>query len=237
MSNVELAALLANISTGAYIAAGVFFALAVAAFFGFKIPEVIGDLSGRTAQRNIAKIRSANEKKGNKASDNKELDRKPKPSGKSGNQTLPLGGNSTLPLGGSQTLPLGGSETLPLGGSQTLPLGSRTAPIGADETTPLDADSTAPLGGSTGPIGLRTEKLADDGSGAAELLGGNETELLTPTAHADSMGTGDLTETLRPDGNETELLRGDMPRPTALTNAGWVLINSVVLVHTEEVIR
>lgn len=41
--------------------------LAVFFWFFFKIPTVIGDLSGRTARKSIAKMRAANEKTGSKS--------------------------------------------------------------------------------------------------------------------------------------------------------------------------
>lgn len=42
-------------------------ALAVFLWFFFRIPDVIGDLSGRTARKSIAKMRAANEKSGSKS--------------------------------------------------------------------------------------------------------------------------------------------------------------------------
>lgn len=47
--------------------AGVSLVLAVFFWFFFKIPNVIGDLTGRTARRSIAKMRAANEKTGAKS--------------------------------------------------------------------------------------------------------------------------------------------------------------------------
>lgn len=41
--------------------------LAVFLWFFFRIPDVIGDLSGRTARKSIAKMRAANEKSGSKS--------------------------------------------------------------------------------------------------------------------------------------------------------------------------
>ena len=50
-----------------FIAAGVFAVLAIALWFLFKIPIVIGDLSGRTAKKSIERMRLNNEKTGNKS--------------------------------------------------------------------------------------------------------------------------------------------------------------------------
>lgn len=41
--------------------------LAIFLWFFFKIPNVIGDLSGRTARKSIARMRAANEKSGSKS--------------------------------------------------------------------------------------------------------------------------------------------------------------------------
>lgn len=57
---------LQTLSLIAYIAAAALLTVAVVLWFALKIPSVIGDLSGRTARRSIAKMRAANEKTGAK---------------------------------------------------------------------------------------------------------------------------------------------------------------------------
>ncbi len=57
---------LSTLSIVFFVVGGVCFALAVFFWFFFKIPGVIGDLTGKTARKNIAKIREENEKKSNK---------------------------------------------------------------------------------------------------------------------------------------------------------------------------
>lgn len=64
MSTSEI---LEMISTGSYVVAGISFALVLFFWFRFKIPQVIGDLSGRTAKKSIAKMRETNEKTGKKS--------------------------------------------------------------------------------------------------------------------------------------------------------------------------
>lgn len=49
-----------------FAVAGVSFVLAVFFWFFFRIPTVIGDLSGRTAKKSVARMRAANEKTGTK---------------------------------------------------------------------------------------------------------------------------------------------------------------------------
>lgn len=62
-----MAETLSLLSIISFAVAGVCFVLAIFFWFFFKIPTVIGDLSGRTAKRSIAKMRAANEKTGVKS--------------------------------------------------------------------------------------------------------------------------------------------------------------------------
>lgn len=61
-----MAETLSTLSTISFTVAVVFFLLSVFLCFLFKIPTVISDLTGRTARKSIAKMRSANEKTGAK---------------------------------------------------------------------------------------------------------------------------------------------------------------------------
>ena len=63
MSTAEILSLISLIS---YIIAGIALVLAVFFWFFFKIPSVIGDLSGRTAKKSIARKRASNERSGGK---------------------------------------------------------------------------------------------------------------------------------------------------------------------------
>lgn len=58
---------LMTISVISFIATGVFAILAVILWFVFKIPSVMGDLSGRTAKKSIELMRQNNEKTGVKS--------------------------------------------------------------------------------------------------------------------------------------------------------------------------
>ena len=62
-----MAQTLQTLSIISFAVAGVCFVLAIFFWFFFKIPTVIGDLSGRTARKSIAKMRAANEKTGTKS--------------------------------------------------------------------------------------------------------------------------------------------------------------------------
>ncbi len=55
---------LALLSIICFVLAGVFLVVALILWFSFKIPAVIGDLTGRTARKSIAQMRAANEKSG-----------------------------------------------------------------------------------------------------------------------------------------------------------------------------
>ena len=58
--------LLHTLSLVAYILAGLFLLVSVALFFRFKVPELIGDISGANAKKAIESIRKQNEDSGSK---------------------------------------------------------------------------------------------------------------------------------------------------------------------------
>ena len=60
-----MAGLLNTFSIISFILAVLFFVLAVIFWFVFKIPNVIGDLSGRNVRKSIANMRQSNAKAGN----------------------------------------------------------------------------------------------------------------------------------------------------------------------------
>ena len=62
-----MADILSTVSLISFILSGVAFVFAILFFILFRIPSVIGDLSGRTARKSIAKMRVANEKTGAKS--------------------------------------------------------------------------------------------------------------------------------------------------------------------------
>ncbi len=61
-----MAETLSIISVISYIATGVFAITAIVLWFIFKIPTVIGDLSGKNAKKSIERLRKNNEKTGEK---------------------------------------------------------------------------------------------------------------------------------------------------------------------------
>ena len=62
-----MADILHTLSVVSYILAVLFVVLAIVLWFIFKIPNVIGDLSGRNAKKSIARMRQNNEKTGDKS--------------------------------------------------------------------------------------------------------------------------------------------------------------------------
>lgn len=62
-----MADILSTISLVSFIIAGICLVLAVFFWINFRIPRVIGDLSGRTARKSIAKMRASNEESGGKS--------------------------------------------------------------------------------------------------------------------------------------------------------------------------
>lgn len=62
-----MAEILSIISFISFGISGTCFILAIFFWFKFKIPSVVGDLSGKTARKSIAKMRESNEKSGKKS--------------------------------------------------------------------------------------------------------------------------------------------------------------------------
>lgn len=62
-----MAETLSTLSIISFIVAGVALAIAIFLWIFLKIPQVIGNLSGRTARKSIARVRASNEKSGNKS--------------------------------------------------------------------------------------------------------------------------------------------------------------------------
>lgn len=52
------------ISIAAFFAAGISLVVTMVCWFRFKIPKIMGELSGRTAKKSIAQMREENEKRG-----------------------------------------------------------------------------------------------------------------------------------------------------------------------------
>lgn len=62
-----MADILSIVSLVSFIVAGISLVVAIFFWINFKIPRVIGDLTGRTARKSIAKMRASNEASGSKS--------------------------------------------------------------------------------------------------------------------------------------------------------------------------
>lgn len=151
MSKEALAGLLFLISNISFVLAAVCLALAVIFFVVFKIPLVIGELSGRTAHRSVERMRASNEKRstfyrpgrvetgrGKRAAPVKTAG---KSEGKDGRpETGLLAETGPAPERAAAT------ELLAGGRAGAFPDGNTTGPL-ADETTPLAEAGSKRRGG------------------------------------------------------------------------------------------
>lgn len=167
--------LMRTISLVSFIAAGVFFLVAVALFFLLDIKRVIGDVSGSTARKAIENIRQQNEESGDKAYKPSAVNQargkvteKISPSGRLKNQqnalsvavgTSKLAKNGNPPAPASPAAESNATTVLnstpaqePQSGNETTVLGaSDTSSVSAaNETTILNTfEATAPSGSET----------------------------------------------------------------------------------------
>ena len=156
-----MAQTLQTLSIISFAVAGVCLVLAVFFWFFFKIPTVIGDLSGRTARKSIAKMRAANEKTGVKSyKESKTNAERGKLTGSMPDSARLKNKNAVPPVNGQPETGLlsdnkaEGLETEATGvlDEETSFLGSETTGLLIDEnaTAPLDAPEhgqAARLGG------------------------------------------------------------------------------------------
>ncbi len=137
---------LTTVSYFSFAAAGICLATAIILFFVFKIPVVMGDLSGRNARKSIERMRKENEKTGKKSYDR--LGRMDKEKGR---QAEPIKDQKKTAIGGTH---------------------DGTALLKENHRTSYDGEATGLLGGTTEKLGEagETELLEDTG-----LLPGNKT--------------------------------------------------------------
>ena len=242
-----MAGTLSTLSVVSFIAAGVALAAAVFLWFYFKIPTVIGDLSGRNAKRSIARMREANEKNSGRAAAGKPAaktapekkapekrapDKRPPvsavPVGAGAEETTPL----DLPGSGSEATELlssdGSAETVMLdtdGSAETAMLSENTAPRPAQPAQPA-AQPAQPAAQPVQPAARPAQPEARPAQPAARPV--------QPAAYAapPAYPTADLLN----DVGETTLLDQNSPvrRPYAVQ---MTITDDVMLIHTSEVIE
>lgn len=120
-----MADMLTAISIGSFVAAGVFLVIAIVLFIVFRIPSVLGDLSGRNAKKSIEKMRKNNERTGNKpyspSVTNVKRGKRPEVSGLNGETGL-LVENYQAGYGESETGILGNTTEILLDVNETVAL-------------------------------------------------------------------------------------------------------------------
>ena len=178
-----MANILSIVSIVSFVLAGICFLLAVFFWFRFNIPAVIGDLSGRTARKSIAKLREGNEKSGAKVF---------RPSATNSNRGKLT---STMPQTG----------------------GKKSSGLKTEKQEPV----VQPLRGDAGvtEVLLENQAVAIDGTETALLM---EEESATTSLLVDE------------NGGETEPMAAQSPRQKK--GKQLVMLDDVVLIHTDEVI-
>lgn len=199
MSTSEI---LSTISLVSFILAGVSFLLAVFFWIRFNIPAVIGDLSGRTARKSIEKMRTNNEKTGNKSYK-----------------------TSKVNLGRGKL-----TDTMPDSDKLTENLKQKLGAGDIQPETGLLAENSAMQFDSE-----ETDVLVEHDETDLLNTGVFETELLQTNV----FGAEEVDETgLLVEENETALLVEDKleNRTLEVANLKFVLLEEVMLIHTNEVI-
>ncbi|MCC8072795.1 MAG: hypothetical protein LIO62_01535 [Clostridiales bacterium] len=193
------------ISIVAFAVAGVLFLLAVFLFIKFNIPRIIGDLSGKTAKKSIAKIRSENEKKGKKsfrphpiASDRGQITEKIRKSEKL-NDNPPQKATDILSNKNNSVIKNNENETVDLDG------------IMQTDILNYNGSGTQKLDGATQMLDGGTQKLDSD----TKMLD-YDTEILNNSTRI--LSNEEITNALNKNKN------------------GFEIIQSIVLIHTNEVI-
>ncbi len=149
---------LSLISLISFIVAGACLALAVIFWFAFRIPKVIGDLSGRTARKSIARMRTKNESTGSKVF--RRRGGYPGQDGSAGNMSNlgQMGSQETEPLDGAITEEI---ETGVLNGKVSLEDDDENATVlldGSDDTRLL-SEIAVPAGKDIGKQLIMLEEV------------------------------------------------------------------------------
>ena len=153
-----MAQLLQTLSIISFAVAGLCLVLAILFWFFFKIPTVVGDLSGKTARKSIAKMRAANEFSGPKSykesKTNTERGRLtspiPNPTSEPTTPLPPQPQQQSVAFGGVtlETSILTNNKAETYDTSETTTLSEETAYLGSEETVALSPERpSVPIGG------------------------------------------------------------------------------------------
>lgn len=204
-----MAETLTLVSVIVFVISGLSFALAIFFWFFFKIPSVIGDLTGKTARKNIAKIRAENEKKSSKAPKDNRLNFVKR---KSDTGSLAKNTTSSLTTEISDTIP----ETGLLETNKDSCLSAENTALLFENQEKVDNDETAVLVESNVYLSNETTLLSD-----AEGVDSDK-----PETYAEE--TGLLIESI----HSSQVIKNRKPSSKQL-----VLLETVMYVHTDEVIE
>ena len=138
---------------GGAILAAVMLAVTVLLFFVYKIPTVIGDLTGANARKAIENIRNQNESSGDKLYKTSQVNRE---RGKLTDKISPSGSLMRDPSG----ILGGGAMATEKISTQELPQVDETSVLESNETTVLSANETTVL--DTSGAGETTVLVAED---------------------------------------------------------------------------
>ena len=241
----KTASALGIVSKVMYALAAVCLAFALYSFIVFKIPAVIGDLTGRTAKKSIEKMRRENETSGKKSF------RPTAAAMERGTITTPVNeskkeskrlSKSTNKVQTSKSAPTATAQKSTAGSNATVSLG-----YDSDATEVLQGNSPA----HSNANGTEATEILPDKKPAQEYAQ-NATEILTETisAPAYSQETVQLsydtlaTQKLEYDDGGTEVLtdgtqvlsQADLNRALHETAVKMKMVQDIVLIHTEEII-
>lgn len=223
-------------------------ATAVFMFFRLKIPAVIGDLSGKTVAREIKAIRDANVASGVKAhkSSRVNIDR--------GKLTEKVAENEQRDY--VQAIAHASKRLDKSTSSKSSQLPLTYEPLNPKErkgkTTEQLSDNVAEVNIEEGNVRSRSGRKTDvpiPGKQTDILAPGKKTDILTPNKQTDILSPVSQTAVLSK-GQATEVLREDIPSgttvlsetnmvedPTTREAVQFNVIRSIILIHSDEVIK
>ena len=209
---------------GAAIACGVMFLVSVTLFFVFKIPNIIGNLTGRNAKKAIEDIKRQNESYAYSDKANA-LNGKKKITEKISTARLDNMGETTV-LGYN-----GEDETTVLGNSgtdETTVLGNN----GTDETTVLgySGEDEITVLGNNGTD--ETTVLGNNGTDETTVLGNNGTDETTVLGNNGE----DKTTVLGNNGEDETIVlgySGELPKQM-MSDAEFIVTEEIRFIHTKE---
>ena len=209
---------------GAAIACGVMFLVSVTLFFVFKIPNIIGNLTGRNAKKAIEDIKRQNESyaysdKANALNGKKKITEKISTARLDNiGETTVLGYN-----GEDETTILGNSGT-----DETTVLGNN----GTDETTVLgySGEDEITVLGNNGTD--ETTVLGNNGTDETTVLGNNGTDETTVLGNNGE----DKTTVLGNNGEDETIVlgySGELPKQM-MSDAEFIVTEEIRFIHTKE---